>query len=331
MLFSIVVPVYNVEKYLKECISSILNQSFNDYELILVDDGSTDASGKICDEYASSDSRIKVIHKPNGGLVSARQSGISVATGDYVIAVDSDDCIELGMLELISSAIRENNYPDMICCDHNVYKNGEKIPVSTWLNGGYYDRNQIENLLPCLIRGENGRYFPPQLWAKAVKRDIMTKNQMNIYPKITVGEDACVIFACLLEIQSMFCIKKPVYNYRVNMSSITRSRTKGFSWDEITYKINYFTRILPLDKWDFQAQLYRSMTHHMFIIAKSHLQTKRNYFEVRKEIRTHFSNPVFVEYVKKCKFKGNFKESFAAFLVRHKLVFGIKLISMIIK
>ena len=93
MLFSIIVPIYNIEKYLSRCIDSVLAQSFSDYELILVDDGSPDNCPAICDEYAKKDSRIKVIHKKNGGLVSARQAGIVEAIGDYVFHLDGDDAI----------------------------------------------------------------------------------------------------------------------------------------------------------------------------------------------------------------------------------------------
>ena len=99
MFFSVVIPVYNVEKYLSQCVDSILAQSFTDYELILVDDGAKDNSGKICDEYAQKDSRVKVIHKENGGLVSARQAGIKMAVGEYVFHLDGDDAVCENALE----------------------------------------------------------------------------------------------------------------------------------------------------------------------------------------------------------------------------------------
>ena len=93
MQFSVILPIYNVEKYLAECIESVLSQSFKDYELILVDDGSKDGSGRICDEYAQKDSRIKVLHKENGGLSDARNYGTERASGDYIVYIDSDDYV----------------------------------------------------------------------------------------------------------------------------------------------------------------------------------------------------------------------------------------------
>ena len=99
MVFSVIVPIYNIEKYLTRCIDSVLAQTFSDYELILVDDGSPDNCPVICDEYAAKDARIKVIHKQNGGLVSARQAGIRIACGDYVFHLDGDDAILPDALE----------------------------------------------------------------------------------------------------------------------------------------------------------------------------------------------------------------------------------------
>ena len=94
MLFSVVVPVYNIEQYIRQCIDTLINQSFEDYEIILVDDGSSDASGSICDEYAESHERVKVIHQENGGLVKARKVGAQTASGDYIIPVDGDDWVD---------------------------------------------------------------------------------------------------------------------------------------------------------------------------------------------------------------------------------------------
>ena len=99
MLFSVIVPIYNIEKYIRRCIDSVLLQSFTDFELILVDDGSPDSCGAICDEYAKKDERIKVIHQENGGLVSARQAGIKAASGDYIFHLDGDDAVLPDALE----------------------------------------------------------------------------------------------------------------------------------------------------------------------------------------------------------------------------------------
>lgn len=113
MQFSVIVPVYNVEKYLDTCVQSILKQSFADYELILVDDGSTDRSGELCDEYGKKDSRVKVIHQDNGGLSCARNTGIKAAAGDYLIFIDSDDWIDSNALEAFDGIVVDK-HPEII-------------------------------------------------------------------------------------------------------------------------------------------------------------------------------------------------------------------------
>ena len=100
VLFSVIVPVYNIERYLEKCVDSILNNTYKNFELILVDDGAPDGCPRICDSYSEKDKRVRVIHKKNGGLVSARQAGIEIATGDYVVCVDGDDWVSENYLEL---------------------------------------------------------------------------------------------------------------------------------------------------------------------------------------------------------------------------------------
>ena len=124
-LISVIVPIYKVEKYLHKCIDSILAQTYTNLEIILVDDGSPDNCGKICDEYAAKDSRIKVIHQPNGGLSAARNAGLDIATGDYIGFVDSDDYIAPDMYEKLYNALVKND-ADMAICDYQRF--GNELP-----------------------------------------------------------------------------------------------------------------------------------------------------------------------------------------------------------
>ena len=124
MFFSVIVPVYNVEKYLSDCIESVLTQTFSDFELILVDDGSLDSCPVICDDYKEKDNRIKVIHKSNGGLASARRAGIKVAEGDYVFNLDSDDLIVNDVLECAYKIIKDTNC-EIVSFSYKWVKNGD--------------------------------------------------------------------------------------------------------------------------------------------------------------------------------------------------------------
>lgn len=129
-MISVVVPIYNVEKFLSKCIESILNQTYEELEVILVDDGSPDNCGKICDEFATKDKRVKVIHKENGGLSSARNAGLDIATGDYISFVDSDDYLEPTMYSELYKSIQQNGSDISVCCFKYVYENGDEYKTN---------------------------------------------------------------------------------------------------------------------------------------------------------------------------------------------------------
>ena len=125
-LISVIIPVYNVEKYLKKCLDSVINQTYKNLEIILVDDGSSDKSGLICDEYTKLDKRIKVVHKKNEGLSSARNTGLDIAKGKYISFIDSDDFVSIYMYEIMYKEIIKNNR-DIVIARHIYFKNKEPI------------------------------------------------------------------------------------------------------------------------------------------------------------------------------------------------------------
>lgn len=148
-MISIIVPIYKVEDYLVACIKSILASTYKDFELILVDDGSPDNCGRICDEYAAKDSRIHVIHKKNGGLSDARNSGLNVAKGEYVSFVDSDDVIHPRMLEILHDAIKKDDY-DFSMSLHQEVNNSEEIPLLSNPRYGFSYRHRELNQEECM-------------------------------------------------------------------------------------------------------------------------------------------------------------------------------------
>ena len=152
MIYSVIVPIYKVEKYLEKCITSILNQSFTDFELILVDDGSPDSCPQICDNFALKDSRIRVIHKKNGGLVSARNIGIQAAKGDYICYVDGDDWIHKDMLSEIYKDSIQKYSPDMIIFGIVKLFANRKEEIFTDLDDGIYKKEQlIKDIYPYMM------------------------------------------------------------------------------------------------------------------------------------------------------------------------------------
>lgn len=185
-LISIIVPIYNVEKYLSECLDSIINQTYKNLEIILIDDGSTDNSGKICDKYAKKDKRIVVIHRTNGGVSSARNLGLKIANGSYIGFVDADDWIANDMYENLYINLKKFNADISVCKFKNVYKrknivhNDEKYSNLVSLNS--------EQALEILF--DIKKCYSWSLWNKLYKKEILS----NFDEKLTIAEDLMQIF-----------------------------------------------------------------------------------------------------------------------------------------
>lgn len=211
MLFSIVIPVYNVAPYLRECVDSVLAQEFTDYEIILVDDGSTDNSPNICDEYAETHTQIKVIHKTNGGLSDARNFGIKEAQGDYLIFLDSDDFWNgKNILFEIYNIIKENN-PDLIIHELSSFYDLEKIIPRKFKNEGIQKFSY--NLKKDLKYLVNNDIYYAAAWNKIIKSEIVKANQLY-FPKGKIHEDVAWCADIIPYISSYSLYKKPFYYYR---------------------------------------------------------------------------------------------------------------------
>ncbi len=228
-LFSIIVPIYNVQKYINKCVESILNQTHKDLEIILVDDGSPDGCPQICDEYARQDSRVKVIHKDNGGLINARKSGLEAANGAYIGFVDGDDWIEPEMYALFADRIKKYS-PDMVLSDF-YYDYGNKLINSEQLfEQEFYNKQDLKSkMYPKMLF--SGIYYKfgvnPCCWSKVYKKELIEKNLPQVDGRIKMGEDAAFTYPCLLDAQSVATIKTPCYHYITNPQSITQSYDKN--------------------------------------------------------------------------------------------------------
>lgn len=174
-LLSIIIPVYQAQNYLRECLDSVLNQNFADFELILVNDGSTDSSGEICEEYAQKDSRIKLIHKENGGQAAARNDGIKLAKGKYIGFVDNDDQIEIDMFDFLLKYASEYSDADIISCSYSKrYSNG-KIVSSKELNNSIYLFDNKTGVKEILSREKLDIY----VWTKIYKKNYLDINNIK--------------------------------------------------------------------------------------------------------------------------------------------------------
>ncbi len=236
MKISVIVPVYNVEPYIKRCLDSIVFQTYRELEIILVDDGSTDRSGEICDEYAAKDDRIQVIHKENGGIVSARKAGVLCATGEYTTNVDSDDWIEENAYAVMVDSL-EKYHPDMLVLGYKKEHAGFTEEYRQGIGNGYYCAKDFwEEFNRCV---KETRFFNQpidmSLCNKAIKTDLWKKYQMKCPEILKKNVDDAVIFPCLLNIDSIYIDSKCFYHYCVRKSSIL--------WNERKEDFEFFVKL----------------------------------------------------------------------------------------
>lgn len=221
---SVIVPIYNAQEYLKECLDSICGQTYHNLEIILVDDGSTDDSGKICDNYAAQDERVLVIHQENQGKHIARYKGVLSATGDYIAFVDADDWLDLDAYENIAVYL-ERKY-DVVMYGKVLEKGnkGKTYYVSNY-RYGEYDRKAIEQeIYPTIIWDipNNRPGITQALWDKVIKTDIVKKvfNNAGELGKINFAEDSLMVYPIMQEATSLCILEPCFYHYRKTYNEV---------------------------------------------------------------------------------------------------------------
>lgn len=261
-LISIIVPVYNVEKYLCECINSIINQKVKHWELILVDDGSTDRSGSICDNYVTKDNRIRVIHKQNGGVSSARNIGIEEAKGEWLVFVDADDWVDENYLTLISENIDRG---------YHIIHFGYKKQLS---DGSIQVRNP--NSLGEVMKSD---FFTSLNWSSvsvsfSFSADLLKRFNIKFPNGMRTSEDRVFIGSCVLASEKILCVYGSHYTYRYTPGSAVNSR-KAYSLNRsnliVTQKIVDFANKHCIDISESAiAFIYKiSFDEHMAMLIKS--------------------------------------------------------------
>lgn len=283
-MISIIVPIYKVEKYLDKCVNSIINQTYKDLEIILVDDGSPDNCPKMCDAFAEQDSRIKVVHKQNGGLMSARQAGLREATGEYVGFVDGDDWIEPDMYMNFYKAICDYQ-PDMAVSEF-YSETGDEIDISNQnLSKPFFTKDEMINeIYPNMLFKVPYYNFGinPCCWSKIYKKELLESCLYSIPTEIKIGEDTAFTYPCLIKAQSMAYINKACYHY---IDSRDGSMTSSYDADmENTILIPY--NIL---KQEFEASRYgfsNSLDYYLFYLIEFVIRNEAGYSnkKSRKEI-----------------------------------------------
>ena len=325
-LISIVVPVYNCEDYLEECILSILNQSFFDWELLLIDDGSTDNSPNICDLYKDDD-RVFVIHKSNQGVAIARKTGVDLASGKYITFVDSDDWLELCCLEKVVNIIKNYN-PQIISFSYMLnYDNGISTTVPNKYKGLYSKRMIEEQIFPSLIHGLDASYYSPRIWGNIFETELI-KPFMISHSKAKIGEDSACVIPAVYWTDTIYFMDEIMYHYRINSISATRSH-KIFEWDNPRVTAEHISNNICLNHSDFDEQLYRRIAHDLFNVCITQFFRRESIFKTQKRIKENLNNPYYRNAINNAVFEGNIKADMMLFALKHNCILLMFLYSKI--
>lgn len=283
---SVIVPVYNVERYLRRCVDSILDQTYENLEIILVDDGATDSSGAICDDYAGKDPRIQVIHKRNGGLSSARNAGIDASSGEYLAFVDSDDWIEPEMYSYLMGLIQKYGVKFAYTGRYDVEEEtGEK---TVGLCPKTEEKISARDFVGRIFLWDN---VDSAAWDKLYHRSLFENHR---YPEGKICEDVPVTYRVILETDYVAVGNRPMYNYYHRKGSITQSQVseKTFHFTQHTAQVfAYIQEREPSLRPQAEYLRVRSLSHLLLVLETSGEKVRfpEEYRATKQELRKHTS------------------------------------------
>lgn len=256
---SIIVPVYNTSEYLEQCVASLLSQSHTGLEILLVDDGSTDESGVMCDRLAREDERIRVFHKENGGLISSWKYGVTHSTGKYLCFVDSDDWVDSRMMEEML-ACTTGNTREIIASDYLIERDdGTQEAVYQQLKPGIYNRETVCGKVLPNVLGHEHRYVTVSRCMKLIARELVLTNMHYCDPSIRMGEDLTILLPCLMDCERLVIMDhKAYYHYRYVTDSMIHGYDRGLY--ENIQRLRTILEEIIKDKCRMERDVFRSDT-----------------------------------------------------------------------
>lgn len=316
---SVIIPIYNAENYLNECIESLLHQSYEHLEIILVDDGSTDSSGKICDNYSSLSSAIKVIHTSNQGRTKARIIGVEQAIGDYVSFVDADDYVAPTYIEYLVSCISEYQV-ELSCCQYYRVQGN----VHSFLRRseyGYFDKNEIERILSNNFLFDDQlrmSSIPPFLWGKLFKKDSIL-HALPVGSEMWFGEDIVTLFYIMQHTNSLFVSEEAYYYYRLHQGQTIRLMNKE-RWNA---EIRLYQTLADLDNKNIlSTQIPSRVFSHLKEWLRVRYLTSNSFGEFKSDMAYALNNETMEKYfMHKHITTSNKRHRILAFLAQHKMYF----------
>lgn len=286
--FSIIVPVYKVEPILPRCIESILNQTVADFELILIDDGSPDRCGLICDEYAAKDSRIHVIHQVNGGVSRARNAGMDIAKGEYIVFVDSDDWVDKGYLSILN---RDDADVAVVCS--SVYLADGTLKETT------YEENLVTSItseadIICFLK----KWYAIQVWGKRFRRKVIEENSLRFDTSFQYGEDSLFLAQYIMHTQRIVTYSDAVYNiHRFKEDSLTELANQNWfdNYSVLQERLYYLFSEYP------KVQQYLA-SKYIWVIEREIIQICQDVAKGKmRRIKAILDNPHTSKCIKVCK------------------------------
>lgn len=259
---SIIIPVFKTEGWLPDCLESCLNQTYRNIEVVLIDDGSPDKSGEICDKYASGDARIKVIHQANQGVSAARNHGLDCATGDYIVFVDSDDLVDTNAIETLLRIKAESDVEFVSCSSYSLLPDGNRKPAL------FHDERMTNK--KEVIRRISENKIGYSVWGRLFKTDVIRKNRIRFDESIKFGEDYCFLLEYLFYVDNMITSSNAIYYYRLE----TWDKTRHYQQEDLEYQWNntlmlherYLDLFYKTDTSElFEANIAKDLIHRIHI------------------------------------------------------------------
>ena len=301
-MISVIVPIFNAEKYLHRCIKRILDQDYTDFELLLIDDGSTDNSGTICDEYTIMDNRMRVFHKENGGVSSARNWGLDNAIGEYIMFVDSDDYMLPGMLEVMLSTL-ESKKADLVVCGTTETGGGYWRPIADV----DYSINQLKENFVSLLHTE--LLSPP--WNKIYKKEIIGSNRFC--EDISFGEDLLFNIQYLEKCENISFIKEsPFYHEKENENSLVVkfNRNRLLDIEKVWVVVDRFSE----DKEGLYSKYLRDLT----VYIRQLLKTKQYLWSEKENILEEWYSIALIKKLNLFNYKVNYVNRVLLLLLKNR-------------
>jgi len=288
---SVIVLCYKVEKWLPQCLESLRRQTFKDFEVIMVNDGSPDACGEICNAYTRLDPRFKVIHKENGGIIAARKDALNMAKGLYAGSVDGDDWVSLNMYEKMCTAAMEYR-ADIVQTDFLIHLTDHSERGSSVKETKCYSREEVkQNTLRCISQG--GQFLEVSLCRSIIRTDRLREIMNELDDRSGLCEDAVCMFVYARDINCLYHISDPLYHYRIRANSCTTSLTSR-NPDGLYRLFQYAERQLRGDDFGdllLQQLAYYFLNHCLITILKTLKQLAEN--EYHTYLKTTIENPGF--------------------------------------